>query len=290
MKYTYLTGYQKDNHYRHAFNTLANKVFGIDFEIWYQSGYWNEKYIPYTLFNGEMAVANVSANIMDVNVLGEQKRYIQLGTVMTDESSRNLGLCGFLMEKVLTEWNTKCDFIYLFANSTVLDMYPKFGFSRIKEYSCSKTVKYNNKNASIDKLNMDIQVNKDMLYKHIQQSSGYGKISSTINADLVMFYCITILKDNVYHIKSLDVIAIAAFTDKQIRILDVYSKTDIDLDEVIQSLTNPQIEEVVLGFTPKNCDSYSISEISNDDALFIQNGNADLFTANKLMFPLLSHA
>jgi len=48
-EYTFLIGYQKENQYRAAFNTLANNVFSISFEEWFQAGYWNEKYIPYTL-------------------------------------------------------------------------------------------------------------------------------------------------------------------------------------------------------------------------------------------------
>ena len=63
-KYTFLIGYRNENKYRAAFNNLAKKIFGISFEEWYRAGYWNEKYIPYTLFDGERAIANVSANII----------------------------------------------------------------------------------------------------------------------------------------------------------------------------------------------------------------------------------
>lgn len=45
-RYSFLKGYQNESKYRLAFNNLAKKVFGISFEDWYQSGYWNEKYIP----------------------------------------------------------------------------------------------------------------------------------------------------------------------------------------------------------------------------------------------------
>lgn len=139
-EYTFLVGYQKDNRYRTAFNDLVKKVFGLSFEEWYRAGYWNEKYIPYTLFDGENAAANVSVNIMDFVSFGEQRRYIQLGTVLTHENYRNNNLSRFLMEKVLAEWTNKCDFIYLYANKSVLEMYPKFGFDRVNEYEYYKTV------------------------------------------------------------------------------------------------------------------------------------------------------
>jgi hypothetical protein len=121
-EYTFLIGYQERNQYRNEFNNLVDKIFGLSFEEWYQAGYWNEKYIPYTLFDKKQAVANVSVNIMDFNTFGELKRYIQLGTVLADENYRNKGFIRFLTEYILREWQDKCDFIYLFANKSVLNM------------------------------------------------------------------------------------------------------------------------------------------------------------------------
>src|ERR1700721_111363 len=100
QEYTLLIGQQKDSCYRTAFNNLVQKIFGFSFETWYHLGYWNDKYIPYTLFDGDKAVANVSVHIMDFNTFSEQKRYVQIGTVMTDEAYRNRQLSRFLMEKI----------------------------------------------------------------------------------------------------------------------------------------------------------------------------------------------
>ena len=73
----------RDNDYaRAAFNRLAEAIHGLNFENWYQNGYWNKKYIPYTMFDGDKAVSNVSVNIMDFEMNGGIKHYIQLGTVM----------------------------------------------------------------------------------------------------------------------------------------------------------------------------------------------------------------
>ena len=61
---------------------------------------------------------------------GPIKNYIQLGTVMTAPPCRKQGLSRFLMEEIKKDWEGRCDGMYLFANDTVLDFYPKFGFSR----------------------------------------------------------------------------------------------------------------------------------------------------------------
>jgi hypothetical protein len=289
-EYTFLVGYQKDNRYRTAFNDLVKKVFGLSFEEWYRAGYWNEKYIPYTLFDGENAAANVSVNIMDFVSFGDQRRYIQLGTVLTHENYRNNNLSRFLMEKVLAEWTNKCDFIYLYANKSVLEMYPKFGFDRVNEYEYYKTVVKGSAGKNVVKLDMDVQSDRDVVYNYATNSQVFAKVSMKDNADLVMFYCISLLKQNIYYIKSLDVIALATFNDNQLHLWDVFGKTGVELDKIIYSLLNLQTDEVVLGFTPEDCGSYKVGEIHGDDVLFVQKGKTNIFDGNKVMFPLLSHA
>lgn len=289
-EYSFFKGYQKDAAHRTAFNNLVTKVFGISFEDWYSAGYWNEKYIPYTLFDGGKAVANVSVNVMDFNVIGKQQRFIQIGTVATDEEYRNKHLSRFLMEKILAEWGDQCDLIYLFANKTVLEMYPKFGFGRVQEHEYFKSVEKSDTSSNIEKLDMDIQANRDFLYDYARNTKVYGNLSMHENADLVMFYCTSFLKRDVYYIKSLDVIAVATYNENRLHLLDVFGKVDTDLDKIISSLVNPQINEVVLGFTPKDCSSYEVRETHGDDALFVQKGKSKLFDKNKVMFPLLSHA
>ena len=65
---------------------------------------------------------------MDFQLDGRRRTYLQLGTVMTHPDYRGMGLSRFLMEWILQNWSDRCDGIYLFANDTVLDFYPKFGF------------------------------------------------------------------------------------------------------------------------------------------------------------------
>ena len=68
---------------RESFMQLAADVFGLSFHNWYARGYWQDAYLPYTLFDCGRAVANISVNRMKTMVDGQPKRYIQLGTVMT---------------------------------------------------------------------------------------------------------------------------------------------------------------------------------------------------------------
>ena len=115
-EYQFNKGYGKNNELRKSFNNLAQRIFGFDFEQWYQDGYWKEQYIPYSMIDGDKVVANISVNIMNFKVFGEEKRYIQLGTVMTNPDYRNQGLVRILIKKVIDDYGDKCDLMYLFAN------------------------------------------------------------------------------------------------------------------------------------------------------------------------------
>lgn len=289
---SFFKGYQQDEKRRAAFNQLAVKTFDLSFEDWYKSGYWREKYIPYTLFEGDKAVANVSVNLMYFNVNGQRKRCIQLGTVMTDTDYRGKGLSRKLMQKVLADWQNNCDFIYLFANSTVLEFYPKLGFSAVKQYQFSRSIEPN-LDVKMFKLDMDRQENRDRVYQIAKEPHIYGKLSMQENADLVMFYCISILKDNVYFLPSLDAIVIVSFEEQTLFLHDVLSKEEHDLDQILTAITNENANKLVLGFVPKSTAQYQaklVDEKLNDEVLFIQNGKTELFEVDKIMFPSLSHA
>ncbi|HCU6011508.1 TPA: GNAT family N-acetyltransferase [Legionella pneumophila] len=291
-KLIFFKGYQQDDKKRTAFNALAVKTFDLSFEEWYQSGYWRDKYIPYTLFDGEQAVANVSVNIIDFSIFGHKQRTIQLGTVMTDDAYRNQGLSRMLMEKVFEDWKADNHLIYLFANSTVWGFYPKLGFKSVKEYQYQRTTTPSTQ-ASFVKLNMNKKENREQLYDYTQNTDPYGKISMQENADLVMFYCITVYKDNVFYLPELDAIAIAEIKGRQLHLLDVYSKKEHNLDDIIHALSDETTDTVRLGFVPKDCSSYEIipvDEQAKDEMLFVEEDKTSLFDENQLMFPLLSHA
>ena len=118
---------------RSSFNRLAEKTFELNFENWYQNGYWKDNYIPYAAVREGQVVANVSVNPMAFSENGVTRHYIQLGTVMTDPAFRGQGLCRLLMEAVEKDWADRVEAIYLFSNDTVLDFYPRFGFRRVPE-------------------------------------------------------------------------------------------------------------------------------------------------------------
>lgn len=289
-EYTFIKDYKDNELFRKSYNSLTKKTYGFDFEQWYRNGYWGSGYIPYSLLDGENIVANVSASLIDCLVLGENKRYVQIGTVMTDTAYRNQGLARYLMEWVIEEWKDKCDMLYLFANDSVLNFYPRFGFTAVQEYQYSKAIINDNKTITGEKLDMSLDYNRELVVEKVNNSISMSKLAMLKNVGLVMFYCTSFMSDNVYYLREQDAIVIAELDGDTLYLLDVFSSSEVDLDNIIRAFAK-EAKTAVMGFTPINTEGYQVNLLQEEDTtLFVMEGKDDLFLNNKIMFPILSHA
>lgn len=290
-KYIYKCNYKDDAKLRNNFNILTEKTYGFNFEQWYEEGYWGDKYIPYSLLDGDKVVSNVSVSIIDFLILGEQKRYIQIGTVMTDEDYRGQGLSRALMELVLKEWEDKCDLIYLFANDSVLDFYPKFGFEVCNEYQYSINKTKEDKTEKIRKMIIENDSDREIIYNMACNTIPLSKVSMKNNTSLIMFYCTYFMKDNIYYLEDYDTVIICEFNEDILYLQEVLSRKEVKLDNIINAIMNEKTKKVVLGFTPKDISSYEKTLVDEEDTtLFIKIGKDNPFKTGDLMFPVLSHA
>lgn len=286
-----LIAYQNNYIYRQSFNQLAMDVFGLSFEDWYRAGYWNDNYIPYTLFNGTEAIANVSLSIIDFDVNGRTLNAVQIGTVMTKETHRNQQLNRLIMERVLKDWEDKVDLIYLYANSNVLNLYPKFGFRQAFEFmhSCQFD-SHDHANINYYQLDMDTKKDRDLLYQAIKSSFPYAKIAMHKNNDLVMFYALSFLKNDIYYLPDDETILIASTDKETLTLWGIYGKKEIDIHSAIAKIASKSVKKVEFGFTPNNIASLHIKKIEASDTLFIRCKNNCILDTSQIMFPLLSHA
>lgn len=289
-EYHLVKGNPENVQYRASFNALTEKTFGFNFEHWYQSGYWTNQYLRYSILDGHRVVSNVSVNLMDFEVCGKAKRLIQLGTVMTDDAYRNQGLSRVLMDIVIAEWKDKCDFIYLFANDSVLNFYPKFGFHTADQYQCTKTIRKKDKTRAAKKLNMSDESHRKLVYEKANASSSMAKISMVGNAELIMFYGIAFMKDSVYYIGAYNTVVVAHEEQGLLDMFGVFCKEEVSLDVIVDYMAKEDTKSVRLYFMPKETESNRFFPLEGEGTLFILGEDQNLFKEQQLMFPLLSHA
>lgn len=273
---------------RNGFFILAKKVFDLDFEPWYQNGFWTEKYCPYTFFDGEKAIANVSVNQCDFMVNGVLKHYIQLGTVMTDPSYRKLGLSRKLMEEIEKDFEGKIDGFFLFANDSVLDFYPRFGFKKKKEYHFEKEVTLQG-NSKLQQVPMHTKDDFQKMQGIILKSAVNGPFMFRNNSELDMFYLSQFMNENIFYLPEQNAYVIAEIEEDTAVIWDIFSEEKADLSKIIEGF-GKEIKKVILLFTPDDSEGFERVEHHEDDTTLFIRGEIEQDWKEEGMFPPLCHA
>lgn len=286
MRYKLVKNYKSNTVLVKSFNELTEKTFGFNFIKWQEGGFWTEKYIPYSLVDGDQVIANVSVNLMDFVLDGGKKHYIQLGTVMTDANYRGQGLCRYLIEHVIKEYQDKVDGIYLFGNDSVIDFYPKFGFVESKEYQYIKNI-CSNSNKEVEQIDMKVQLNRDH-FLNIVKNATINDRFTTDNWGLIAFYLL--FGQPVYYLAKEDLYILADVEKEKLFIHQIIANHEVNLESIIHAFGS-EIKEVKLGFTPVDASGYEVKEVGEEDCtLFILGDDLKEIEKKKLMFPTLSHA
>lgn len=292
-QFKFITKYMENDKYRKSFNELAIKTFNIDFDEWFKEGFLDENYINYSFLSREKVVANVSVNKFFIMYNGKLNRAIQLGTVMTDEEYRNKGLIRKLMDKILKEYEDY-DLIYLFANKSVLDFYPKFGFKRVIEgkYEIDtnqiEDIQLNNDN--IMKLDLENDEHKGIVKKIAQERVPISqKLCAIKDMWPLYLYCNYEFRDELYYLKQEKIIAILKRENDVVELYDILSENHFDLDSIISQIIKKEDKRLKLKFVPDST-KYTVDfELGDktEDYLFVMEGKETL--CDGILFPKTSH-
>ncbi|AQW91660.1 MULTISPECIES: GNAT family N-acetyltransferase [Elizabethkingia] len=292
--YTLAIGYHDDEVLRNEFNRLTQEVWKFDFENYYQLGLWDDSCIIYSLFDKKRIVSHITVTLFDSEVREEKKKILQFGTVMTDPEYRNRGLSRFLMERVITDFGEETDGMLLFANKSVLDFYPKFGFQAAKEYQAFKNIISENLTSSVEirKLDMNRREDIELLTRRIEDSIPNTQLVLQ-NKAVSLLYCYAYPKfgytDSVYYIENLDTAVVASVEADVLEITEIFSENIINLQDIIAAFSHEKFTSVRLGFIPLE-KGFEYELLVHDDlVLYISEELRDLFGKQQLTVPFLSH-
>lgn len=293
MSITIIKNYRENEKLRRSFCELAEEIFGIDFESWYQRGFWTDRYNPYSILSDGRIVANVSVNRMEMRTPKKTYCYIQLGTVMTDATYRNRGYIRMLMEEIFRDYEGDADGFYLFARDSVCSFYPKFGFEPAKEFQLGKSMKTVKRPADVLEacpVPLETQEDLEAFLGHIERSVPNSRFEMRNNAQLAMFYLSDYMRDNLYYIESEEAFAVAERSGTELLLTAVYADHIVDLNRIIAAFGN-EVEEVKLGFTPLEDQEFAAVPYREEDCtLFLRGRGWEEYRKDMLRFPVLSHA
>ena len=275
---------------KESFFRLGHATFGLDYADWNRFGYWDNTYEPYGIeVDGEL-VANISISKSTLVVDGVTYKAAQIGGVMTAPNYRGQGLSRRLMEEVLRD-TENVDLVYLFANSTVLEYYPKFGFEkRMQSTFTLNTSELQFVPQEVKKLNLQDAASRKLLFDFAMHRVPVStKLSMLQHESIVMFHALNVYDHCTYVIPSLNVIIMAEQKDDTLHVYDVISKHYVKLEKVLAALpvSAPKIE---LYFTPNDSElSYEKKALVEDGAMFVKEQHNFRYPENK-RFPITSYA
>lgn len=279
--------------YRASFNRLSRLVFGIDFEAWYQKGCWDDRYICHSIVNDNQIISNVSVSKMDLVVNGVTKRAIQIGTVMTHPEYRGKGLSKQLMENVLETYENSCDLLFLFANTTVLDFYPKFGFAALPEFQFYVDITGQSGNeALLDRLNISRKEDWNLIIQMLHSRRPISqRLGVSNNLGLFNFYALNVYPECLYYSKADDAIIVFEHEGELLHIYDVVSSNPIDFSNLIFRISTEQTRKIRFHFTPDQLinKAYSLPSDDKEGVLFVKPLSV-LGELQPFCIPTLAHA
>ncbi|BDU50403.1 GNAT family N-acetyltransferase [Haliovirga abyssi] len=291
MKLELVYDYKENEILRKSFNELSQNTFGINFEEWYRKKLWNNKYECYSIKSGNKIISNASVNKYQFIINGTKKTALQIGTVMTDEEYKRKGMAKQIINFILEKFEKEYDIIYLFANNSVSEFYPKFGFKKIKQFQIYTTekielnTKYKFRKLDMDNLN-DVAILKEIGINRIPTSSQFD----IINGYEVMFwYCLNVFRGNIYYDNREKIIVIYTTDNEKLNIHDIVLTEKKNYREIIGSITTDEIKEVSFDFNIE-ADNIEIKEREvdeDDNILFIKGKFGEKL---KVIHPITSHA
>ena len=280
---------------RTGFDRLAQQTFDISFEEWYKGGWWQENYQPHLLLRDGKVAANLSVNRIDCQINGIRRRLLQLGTVMTAPEERGQGLCRFLMEEVLRRYLDSCDGIYLYANDSVLDFYPKFGFEQREEYQHSLHLAGGRGQAV--RLSMEDPKQAQLFLSAVRTAAPTEQVRLLNPESLLMFYSTGPMQDKIYWLPEQRTALVMEQEGEVLQMYQVFSPEPMPVERIAALAAAPSVRQVQFGFTPQDCAGMECHLHKEEDTTFFWHrshpfwlGEADAQGETRRMFPTLSHA
>lgn len=274
-----------------SFYALAEDTFVLQFKAWADAGFWTSSYKCFAFVDDGKVVANVSGNIVTLFIDGKNVKAVQIGTVMTHPSYRGRGLSRQLMHTLLGHCD-EVDLFYLFANSTVLDFYPKFGFEKRVQATYAIDANYLPiLPIELQKLSMDHSADRALLYRLAKKRVPISDALAVIQSeDLVLFHALYQYADDLYYNEKLDAAFLYQIDGDVLTIIDIISPKKLDLIEAISCCMDASIKQVRLCFTPDDLSVPVTKGILEDDGALFVRVETDINYPDKVLYPFTSIA
>jgi len=245
---TLRTAYWQDKKAKAAFNRLMITLFNLDFSQWDTAGYWDDRFVPFSLFKADTVLASVCLYMLNAVVHGRHTRLAQISSVGTLPAWRRRGLARMLNDYALTWARDRQEWVFLFADPEAVPFYETCGFTPIKEYVEILSVPDVTPRKGIIRLDPAVPREREKIYHYAQCRAPLSRIFSVLNANLLMFHTLYWLKNCAYEIPDLDCLVFYKRLEGCVKIYDVLAENIPDLKALYAYIASPEDQRIECRF------------------------------------------
>ncbi len=244
--------YLANDQHRTAFNRLLDNVFGFSLEEFYQLGYLDSWYVPFSLFLNDTAIANVSASRFTLMLDGKPRRAVQIGTVMTHPEYRGRGHAATLMKQVIETYKADTDLFFLFANNSTFDFYPRFDFQQVTETHFSLALQSDTADfTDLEQLDLNDEEIRATVRRFVKQrvpvSNRFGVLEGE---DIFLFHAMYLVPDSLFKLSDPECLLFMQWQGTTLHLYDIISHKPVSFAAIQHAIPVPPTSDIIFHFTP----------------------------------------
>lgn len=261
MSLEFVSRYSNDETTREHLYPLFEAVFEIPVDVlkdFHQRGFWDPTYRPYTLFDGERAVANASMFSMPLMIKGKQVQAAGIQSVMTHPEHRGKGYMKRLVAKMLEEIDQEFEAAFLQTGSP--DLYTPFGFRVLEEHRFTAPLAHvpSQETQNLRKLDFSNEADVDIVrglfenYQPLSQVFAPMDHSSSFYLNMYNPY----YHEKLYYSEALHAVLVFEVDGETLRLFDVVAEKLPSLEAILAQIAVP-CSQIEFSFSP---DQFGITE------------------------------
>jgi predicted N-acetyltransferase YhbS len=259
------------------FNFEASIFGGRTFFDWGARGGWGDRYDVFAMVVDDRIVSTVGRTSMRYVINGEARNGYQLGAVATHPDHRNRGLARRLMKTVLDELDTPDQPIILFANSSVLDFYSRFGFRRLAQTDFIGHVDLRPAATLAPSLDLANPTDRAWLADHCARAGAIGQRFAARDYYGPLLFHLTRQPRMVFRLDSFAAVVITQQDGERLLIEDLLATRPFSLTDTLPHVCTQPVRRIEFGFHPETWWPDAKSQALDEDGwLFVRGAAAEV--------------
>jgi predicted N-acetyltransferase YhbS len=280
-----------DNACHDRFFDFVTSIFkvGRTFFDWGERRGWAAGYEVFAIVVDDRIVSTVGRQAMRYVINGQARNGYQIGAVATHREHRNRGLARRLMERVLVELDAPDQPVILFANPSVLEFYPRFGFRRLAQTRFVAHVDVRPAGTLAPSLDLARATDRVWLANHCARAHPIGGGFTARDYCATLLFHLTREPRRAFRLDSFGVVVVTQQDGDRLLIQDLLATRPFSLTDALPRLCAAPARMIEFGFHPElwwpNTKTLALDD--GESPLFVR--GAATGVAEPVRFPELAH-